>query len=258
MDSSRALQCLAWLDCERILTPGQRCNMIKFAARRSSQNAKSIGGDGLEVTKILPASHRTNTNLVVCSKLLKSCPTDYVIKDQIRHQANPQHAHGPWPDSRTTDFVLQDNNHKPSDGAWILADRKSVRAFFQPAQLPSWNCLVIEKDNLDTIRGGRDAVLELLEFFRNTLISYGMQAGPVQPPRLATVTTGLPQGRDVDAVKDIINKALKTFPKKQQFPFVLLPNHNALLYDCMGDICDVGHEIPCVCNIRQKFSKKTG
>jgi hypothetical protein len=70
----------------RMLTPDQTRNMIEFAARSPFENARSIMGDGLQVTKIAPVAQGLNTHLVCATPL----PREYLCSlctDEVRHQS---------------------------------------------------------------------------------------------------------------------------------------------------------------------------
>jgi hypothetical protein len=126
-------------------------------------------------------------------------------------------------------------------------------------KLASWNCLVINSGRYDTINGGLGAVTSLLEQFRKTLNTYGMEPGPVQTPVALNVNFADLQNRNISNVSKQLIQTLKSkFPTKPKFLFVILPSDNAVLYDCIKLVCDVQLGIPNICNIGAKFSKERG
>ncbi|ORX97093.1 Piwi domain-domain-containing protein [Clohesyomyces aquaticus] len=226
----------------RLLLGDQTREMIRFAARQPSANAKSIMDDGLHVTSINPVSQGLNTNLTKFS--IKVDPNMLTVHGRIL--VAPK-------------LSYKSNSVIPRDGAWNLDVRTiGQKPFTVPKKLPSWNCLVINEGNRDTIFGGQQRVLELLGLFRQSLQTYGIEAGPVQPPKLATVNFFDLQNRNTDKVQKDIDGAIRTFPAKPQFLFVLLPSDNALLYDCIKYVCDIRIGIPNVCNIGKKWSNEKG
>ncbi|KAJ4311326.1 hypothetical protein N0V94_008001 [Neodidymelliopsis sp. IMI 364377] len=218
--------------------------MIRFAARRPHQNAESIAGDGLKVTKINPIADGLN---VALSKFgIKVDPQLLTVPGRILNAPELQYK------SRTT---------QPRMGAWNLDPRqlgdKPFRVVAKP--LGSWNTLLINSGNRDTIYGGTQAAREHLEQFRNALQTYGLNPGPVQDPVVINVPFNDLSNKDFEKVRAQIESNVRgKFKAKPNFLFVLLPSDNATLYDAIKFVCDCQLGIPNICNIGQKFSKEKG
>lgn len=143
----------------------------------------------------------------------------------------------------------------PRDGKWNLADGTRPRPFAQGTSIPSWNCLIFNEGRYDTIRGD---LRELLGAFRQTLVNYGVNMGPVTQPQTAQVDPSDLQNKNFAKVYAVVEKAVRSFPGKPNFLYVVLPSDNALLYDCIKYVLDVVHGIPNVCNIGKKMTKEKG
>lgn len=227
----------------RILFGDQTRRMIEFAARRPFQNADSIAKDGLQVTKISPGlnAHLAQFGININPKLL-------TVQGRILHPPLLQY--------RGTMTAT------PANGSWNLDVRKLGNKPFRIARpLASWNCLVINSGRYETIEGGVPAIKAQLELFRRTLDTYGMTPGPVQTPLIISVHPADigPQTKDLDKVKKQIAQALRTgFKAKPNMLFVLLPNDNAALYDCIKTVCDVQLGVMNICSIASKFTKEKG
>jgi hypothetical protein len=228
----------------RLLQGDQTRNMIAFAARRPFENAQSIVNDGLQVTKINPVSQGLNVHLKGWG--IKIDPTMLTVHGRILQAPTLQYK------AKTCD---------PNNGAWNLDVRQLGQKPFRIARsLPSWNCLVINSGKYETIRGGQDGAVALLETFRRALDTYGLNPGPVQKPAAIQIHPGDLQNRDVPKIQNQITDALrKGFQQgKPKFLFVILPNDNAVLYDCVKFVCDIQHGIPNICNIGSKVTKEKG
>ncbi|KAF2874318.1 Piwi domain-containing protein [Massariosphaeria phaeospora] len=226
---------------KRLLLGDQTRKMITFAARRPFENAESIMGDGLQVTKISPVSQGLNTHLT---------------KFGIKVNPNLLTVHGRILPPPVLQYRAQ--TCTPSNGAWNLDTRQLGMNPFRVAKpLPLWNCLVINSGR-DSIPGGPPAVKANLELFRKTLGTYGLNPGPVQNPAVVNLTFNDIQNKDIRKLQGLIDQALRQFKQKPKFLFVILPNDNALVYDCVKYVCDIKNGITNVCNIGSKFSKEKG
>jgi hypothetical protein len=229
---------------KRLLLGPQTSEMIRFAARRPHQNAESIAGDGLKVTKINPVADGLN---VALSKFgIKVDPQLLTVPGRILNAPELQYK------SRTT---------QPRMGAWNLDPRqlgdKPFRVVAKP--LGAWNTLLINSGNRDTIYGGTQAAREHLEQFRNALQTYGLNPGPVQEPVVINVPFNDLNNKEFDKIQAQISSSVRgKFKTKPNFLFVILPNDNATLYDAIKFVCDCQLGIPNICNIGQKFSKEKG
>lgn len=229
---------------KRLLLGPQTSEMIRFAARRPHQNAESITGHGLQVTKIKPMVNGLNVALKEFG--IKVDPQLLTVPGRILPAPELQYR------SRTT---------KPSGGAWNLDPRfLGDKPFRHVAKsLGAWNTLIINSGNRDTIMGGPNAVRANLEAFRLALQSYGLSPGQVQEPAYINVAFNDLNNKDFAKIQEQIFGALKQkFTAKPNFLFVLLPNDNATLYDAIKYVCDCQLGIPNICNIGQKFSKERG
>ncbi|KAF2003697.1 Piwi-domain-containing protein [Amniculicola lignicola CBS 123094] len=229
---------------KRLLLGDQTSNMIRFAARRPFENAQSIVGNGLQVTKINPISPQgLNTNLTRFG--IKVHPTLLTVQARILIPPTLQYR------AKTCN---------PANGAWNLDVRALGQKPFKVSKpLPSWNCLVINSGQYQTIRGGPDELQGHLSLFRKTLDTYGMTPGPIQQPVYVTISPGDLQNRNMavvqGAISNTLRQSLKAPPK---FLFVLLPGDNAVLYDCIKYVCDYKLGIPNICSIANKFTKEKG
>lgn len=228
---------------KRLLMGDQTREMIAFAARRPADNAESIMNDGLQVTKISPFSQGFNTNLMKFG--IKVNPELLTVAARILQPPTLQYRMKPM---------------TPSNGAWNLDVRQlGVKPFSIAKPLGTWNCLVINSGSRDTIPGGLQGTMSLLDQFRQALNTYGLNPGPVEKPALLTVNFADLQNRNISLIQQQIVKALQGgFKQKPNFLFVLLPGDNATLYDCIKFICDVRWGIPNICSIGSKFSKEKG
>jgi hypothetical protein len=229
---------------KRLLLGPQTSEMIRFAARRPHQNAESITGDGLQVTKIMPVANSLNVAL-----------SKFGIK------VDPQLLTVPGRILQAPELQYKTRSCRPNAGAWNLDPRQLGDKPFRhvPKALGAWNILVINSGNRDTIMGGPNALKAHLELFRQALDSYGLKPGPVQPPATLNVAFNDLQNKDFDKIQKQIIEALKTqFKTPPNFLFVLLPSDNATLYDSIKYVCDCQLGIPNICNIGQKFSKERG
>jgi eukaryotic translation initiation factor 2C len=225
----------------RILLGDQTRRMIEFAARRPADNAESIVGNGLQVTKISPGlnAHLTNFGIEINPKML-------TVNGRIL----------PAPELAYRGTA----KCRPQNGAWNLDVRQLGQKPFRVAKtLGPWNCLVINKGNYETVRGGASEVKAHLEAFKATLNTYGMNPGPVQDPSIVVVNPADLQQKEVGKLKTQISHALRTtFKAKPNFLFVLLPDDNAAMYDAIKSVCDVDLGLPNVCSIAPKFTKEKG
>lgn len=228
---------------KRLLLGPQTSEMIRFAARRPHQNAESITGHGLMVSKIQPVVNGLNTALsqygIKVNPSLMTVPGRILAPPQLLYRAQ--------------------STCNPSNGAWNLDPRQlGPKPFRMAKTLGSWNALVINCGR-DAIQGGMDTVRSHLNAFRNTLDTYGLSPGPVQPPVQMNVDFNDLQNKDVTKIQKQIQDILRTkFKAKPNFLFVLLPSDNAVLYDCIKFVCDCQLGIPNICNIASKFSKEKG
>ncbi|KAI8935159.1 hypothetical protein NX059_007752 [Plenodomus lindquistii] len=231
---------------KRLLLGPQTSEMIRFAARRPHMNAESITGHGLLVTKINPVSNGLNTNLApfgikVATNLLTVpgrilTPPDLLYKGQ--------------------------KTCRPNNGAWNLDPRSLGQQPFRHVAktLVSWNTVVINSGNRDTIYGGVNATVGHLHAFRQTLMTYGLNPGPVQDPLVINIPHDDLTNKDLAKVQGTIMKSLRDGFKaaKPSFLFFLLPSDSAVLYDSIKLVCDFQLGIPNICNIGSKFSKDKG
>ncbi|KAF2651296.1 Piwi-domain-containing protein [Lophiostoma macrostomum CBS 122681] len=227
----------------RLLQGDQTRNMIAFAARRPFENAQSIVNDGLQVTKINPVSQGLNVHLKGWG--IKIDPNMLTVHGRILQAPTLKYK------SKTCD---------PNNGAWNLDVRQlGHKPFLIAKSLPSWSCLVINSGQYETIRGGQDGARALLEAFRKTLDTYGLNPGPVQQPAAIRIQPGDLHNRQISKIQSQITSALQQgFKEKPKFLFVILPNDNAVLYDCVKYVCDIKHGVPNICNIGSKVTKKEG
>lgn len=229
---------------KRLLLGPQTSAMITFAARRPHQNAESITGEGLQVTKINPVSNGLNTNLVPFG--IKVAPNLLTVPGRI---LNPP------------ELLYRQQTCRPNNGAWNLDPRQlGQKPFHVVAKtLGSWNTLVITSGNCQTIQGGVEGIKFHLNNFRKTLMTYGLEPGPVQEPLVVDVPNNYLQNKDTENIKKTIAIALKSQIKtKPNFLFVLLPSDSAVLYDSIKSLCDCELGLPNICNIGSKFSKEKG
>ena len=217
----------------RMLLPDQTRSMIEFAARPPFQNAQSIIGDGLAVTKIDQISQGVNSILA---------------KYGTQVDLSMITVHGRVLTAPT--LVYKSSNVRPRDGKWNLADGIRPRPFFTGCSIPDWNCLIINEGRYDTIRGDP---MPLLESFRETLSNYGLKMGKVNRPVTISVDP-----RNSGTIRQVIDSGLKQFQKKPQFLFVVLGSDSALVYDTIKQLCDLQHGIPSVCSIGKKLTKEKG
>jgi eukaryotic translation initiation factor 2C len=228
---------------KRLLLGPQTSEMIRFAARRPHQNAESITGDGLLVTKINPVVNGLNSSLSAYG--IKVDPSMITVPGRI---LNPPVL-----------LYRGQSTCNPNNGAWNLDPRSLGQKPFRSAgKLGSWSTLVINSGR-DTIMGGMPATMQHLQSFRKTLETYGLDPGPIQAPAVVNIQPGDLQNKNLPAIQNAIIQGLRSqFKVPPTFLFVLLPNDNAALYDSIKYVCDCQHGIPNVCNIGQKFSKEKG
>lgn len=148
----------------------------------------------------------------------------------------------------------------PNNGAWNLDTRQlGAKPFRVTKPLGAWQTLLINSGNRDTIPGGMEGVRYHLEQFSRTLDTYGLSPGALQPPIIMNVSFDDLQNKDVGKITQLLNTTLRTKLKaKPSFLFVLLPNDNACLYDCIKLTFDCMLGIPNICSIGSKFSKEKG
>lgn len=220
---------------KRLLLGEQTSQMIRFAARSPADNADSIVNHGFNVAMI---NHVQKFGLKVDPKLL-------TVNGRILEAPLLQYK------TKTT---------PARNGAWNLDVRTLGNQPFRIAKtLAAWNCLVIEHPGKQTIYGGPQGVMHLLNEFRKTLATYGMNPGPVQAPARVEIAFPDVLNRNIGKIQAQIEHALKTgFKGKPQFLFVILPSDNSVIYDSVKFVCDVTHGIPNICNIGSKFSKEKG
>lgn len=225
------------------------CPRIKFAARRPHQNAESITRDGLQVTKINPVVNDLNTSLSMFG--VKVNPSLLTVPGRIL----------PAPE-----LLYRTKNERPFNGAWNLNPAKLGQKPFRIAKsLGAWNILVINLgDGSGDPRKSRLAVSdgrikEHMGLFRETLNTYGLNPGPLQPPVTINIDGDLLQNKEVDKVQKILMENIGSrFQAKPNFLFVLLPSDSAVLYDAIKFVCDCKFGIPNICNVGSKFSKEKG
>jgi eukaryotic translation initiation factor 2C len=229
---------------KRLLLGLQTSEMIRFAARRPHENATSITGDGLKVARIHPGADGLNTVLsqfgIKVSASMVTVPGRILAPPQLLYRAQ--------------------STCNPRNGAWNLDPRQLGQKPFRVAKtLGPWNTLVIVSGNRETIYGGMPATMQHLEAFRDTLNTYGLSPGPVQPPVTLNIDPADLQNKDIAKIQLAIHDALrKQLKAKPNFLFVLLPSDNAVLYDCIKLVCDCQLGLPNICNIGAKFSKEKG
>jgi eukaryotic translation initiation factor 2C len=229
---------------KRLLLGPQTSEMIRFAARRPHENATSITGDGLKVARIQPVADGLNTALsqfgIKVSVSMVTVPGRILSPPQLLYRAQ--------------------STCNPRNGAWNLDPRQLGQKPFRIAKtLGSWNTLVINSGTRDTVYGGMPAVMHHLEAFRDTLNTYGLNPGPIQPPVTLDISPADLQNKEVAKIQQEISDTLrKKFKAKPNFLFVLLPSDNAVLYDCIKFVCDCKLGVPNICNIAAKFSKEKG
>ncbi|KAF2036490.1 Piwi-domain-containing protein [Setomelanomma holmii] len=229
----------------RLLLGPQTSEMIRFAARRPHQNAESITGDGLLVSKINPVVNGINTALspygIKVNPSMLTVPGRILQAPQLLYRAS--------------------STCNPRNGAWNLDPRQLGQKPFRFAKtLGAWSTLLINSGPRDTIYGGMQATTHHLNEFRKTLDTYGLNPGPVTEPVVLNVAPADLQNKDVSKVQKQIFDTLKTkFKTKPNFLFVLLPSSdNAVLYDCIKFVCDCQLGLPNICNVGSKFSKEKG
>jgi eukaryotic translation initiation factor 2C len=229
---------------KRLLLGPQTSEMIRFAARRPHENAESITGPGLQVTKINPMANGLN---VALSKFgIKVDPQLLTVPGRIL----------PAPE-----LLYRQRTATPRVGAWNLDPRAlGDKPFHRVAKpLGDWSVLVIDSGTRETIFGGASAVRGHLEAFRVALQTYGLNPGPVPQPVFINVPPNDLNNKDFAKIQKQISDALRSkFKSKPSFLFILLPNDNATLYDAIKYVCDCQFGIPNICNIGQKFSKEKG
>jgi eukaryotic translation initiation factor 2C len=229
---------------KRLLLGHQTSEMIRFAARRPYENAESITGDGLKVSKIQPAATGLNTALsqfgIKVNPSLLTVPGRILPAPQLLYRGQ--------------------STCTPRNGAWNLDPRQlGQKPFRMSKALGSWSTLVINSGNRDTIFGGMQGAMQHLTAFRATLETYGLSPGPIQTPVEININFTDLQNKDVAKIQQEISDALrKKFKTKPNFLFVLLPSDNAVLYDCIKFVCDCQLGVPNICNIGAKFSKEKG
>tara|TARA_R110002003_G_scaffold25_16_gene1274 strand:- start:18964 stop:21702 length:2739 start_codon:yes stop_codon:yes gene_type:complete len=228
----------------RLLLGPQTSEMIRFAARRPYQNAESITGDGLLVSKIQPFADGLNTALsqygIKVNPSMLTVPGRILLPPQLLYRAQ--------------------STCNPRNGAWNLDPRQLGPKPFRFAKtLGSWSTLLINSGSRDTIYGGMQGAMQHLKALRQTLDTYGLNPGPVTEPVILNVAPNDLQNKDVAKVQKQIMDTLRTkFKTKPNFLFVLLPSDNAVLYDCIKLVCDCQLGLPNICNIGSKFSKEKG
>ncbi|KAF2853105.1 Piwi-domain-containing protein [Plenodomus tracheiphilus IPT5] len=230
---------------KRLLLGPQTSEMIRFAARRPHQNAESITGEGLQVTKIIPVSNGLNTNLAPFG--IKVAPNLLTVPGRI---LNP-------PDL----LYRGQKTCRPNNGVWNLDPRQLGEQPFRVVSKPlgSWNTLVINSGNREAIDGGVAGIKFHLTAFRKTLGTYGLNPGPIQEPLVIDIPFADLQNKDLAKIQDTIMTSLRTGIKvKPNFLFVLLPSDSAVLYDSIKFVCDCKLGLPNICNIGSKFSKEKG
>jgi eukaryotic translation initiation factor 2C len=228
----------------RLLLGPQTSEMIRFAARRPFENAESITSNGLRVARIQPVADGLNVALnqfgIKVNPSLMTVPGRILAAPQLLYRAQ--------------------STCTPRNGAWNLDPRTLGQKPFRVAKtLGSWNTLVINSGNRDTIFGGMQGTMQHLTAFRATLETYGLNPGPIQQPVVMDVSFNDLQNKDVTKIQHLLMDILRTkFKAKPNFLFVLLPSDSAVLYDCIKFVCDCKLGVPNVCNIGSKFSKEKG
>lgn len=221
---------------KRLLLGEQTREMITFAARRPFQNAESITTDGVKVTKLLPFDNQgLNTHL-----------QPFGIKVSIDLLT----VHGRILAAPGLQYKRKAT--QPQNGAWNLDTRALGSEPFQIVRpLKRWGIVLIN----DPIYN--DAQRHVDEF-RNTLRLYGLN--PPAPVNIISVYVNRSsvQNKNIVGVKAELIKGIKDGFKEVPFLFVLLPNDNAVLYDCVKQVCDIELGVPSICNIGSKFSKEKG
>lgn len=228
---------------KRLLLGPQTSEMIRFAARRPHENAESIAGDGLLVTKISPVANGLNTNLTpfgikVASTLL-TVPGRILNPPMLQYRAQ---------------------TCTPNNGAWNLNPMQLGQKPFRVAKkLGSWNTLVINSGRMEAVYGGPPNIMHNLQLFRKALETYGLDPGPVQNPAVLDIPLQDINNKNLPKIQADISAALRSrLTAKPNFLFVLLPSDSPVIYDSVKSVCDVEHGIPNVCCIGQKFSKDKG
>ncbi|KAH7093186.1 Piwi domain-containing protein [Paraphoma chrysanthemicola] len=228
---------------KRLLLGSQTSEMIRFAARRPHQNAESIAGDGLLVSRIQPFANGLNTALskygIKVNPTMLTVPGRILLPPQLLYRAQ--------------------STCNPKNGAWNLDPRQLGPKPFRVAKtLGSWNTLLINSGR-DTIYGGTPVAMQHLNAFRQTLETYGLNPGPVTEPVVLNVAPGDLQNKDVAKVQKLIMDTLRTkFKAKPNFLFVILASDNPFMYDCIKYVCDCKLGVPNICNVGSKFSKEKG
>lgn len=228
---------------KRLLQGSQTSEMITFAARRPHQNAESIMGDGLKVTKINPVSNGLNANLAPFG--IKVAPNLLTIPGRIL---------------MPPDLLYRGQQTcRPSNGAWNLNPKQLGKQPFRVVKkaLGSWNTFVINVAPRSTIMGGVPAIKAHLEAFKSTLETYGLAPGPIQTPVPVDIPMHELQNKDAGAIQKKLRVAFRSVDRPNFF-FILLPNDSAVLYDSIKQLCDVEMGVPNICNIGSKFSKEKG
>lgn len=227
---------------KRLLQGSQTQQMIRFAARRPAENAKSIMNDGLLVTKVKSVSPQGQNlqlekfGLEVDPKLLT------VIGRVLRAPALLYRAQ---------------QSCTPLNGAWNLDIRQLGNEPFRMAKtLGAWNVVIINIGRPTTFETD---LKQQLEIFRATLNKYGLKAGPVAAPITIDLDAGHVQNKNIGAIQQTIEATVRgKLKSKPNFLFVLLANDNAVVYDSIKFVFDVKFGIPNVCNVASKFAKERG
>jgi len=225
---------------KRLLQGSQTTAMIKFAARRPHENAQSIMNDGLKVTKINPISNGLNTNLTPFG--IKVAPNLLTVPGRIL---------------MPPDLLYRGQQTcRPNNGSWNLSPQQLGQQPFRVVKktLGSWNTLVINSGNRDTIDGGISGLRTHLETFKNIMMTYGLAPGPIQNPLVVNVPFADLQNKNVGAIQSKLRATLDKVDKPK-FLYILLPSDSAVLYDSIKYLCDFELGIPSICNIGSKFSK---
>lgn len=227
---------------KRLLLGPQTTEMIRFAARRPHENADSITGPGLQVTKINPMANDLNVAL-----------RKFGIK------VDPQLLTVPGRILPAPDLLYRQSTTKPRVGAWNLDPSKlGDKPFHRVAKpLGAWSVLVINSGSRDTIPP--NDIQKHLRDFRLALETYGLSPSPVPQPVTINVPFNDMNNKEFAKIEKLLLDSLRShFKAKPNFLFILLPSDNATLYDAIKYVCDCRVGIPNICNIGQKFSKEKG
>ncbi|KAH8821858.1 RNA interference and gene silencing protein [Xylogone sp. PMI_703] len=210
------------------LSPSQTQQMIRFAARRPADNARSIIVGGARLLGISPATNTTLSDFGI-----EITPKLITVLGRVLEGPNVKYKN--------------EKVARTQSGSWNMNEVE----FSMRTQLPSWTYLLLTPRNSRSDPINNDTLQAQLSAFQAKLKRVGVEVNNFTP--------GLRFEFDPANVEADIDTAIHRFTSHPTRPapkllFVIIPYIDSVIYNRIKFACDVKEGLLNVCTLAQKFS----